>query len=123
MSEYAFRQAVRDEVLAWIGQQQPVFQGLIMRIGDEVAPICVREVRRSLLVRLGELQGDERARVVDTLVEARKLLGMPCPPGEVGEAERVRVHRLIQETLIQVSQLTPPPAAPPAENPQSPEEF
>lgn len=70
----AFRQLVRDELSHWLGQQRAVFDTLAERLADAIVPSVAEEIRRSLMVRLGELQPDERALVGELLADIRQTL-------------------------------------------------
>lgn len=74
MGEYSFRQAVRDEVWHWMDQQKVVVPVIVDALAKAIGPLCEVEVTRKMMVRLGQLDNDERDSVQALLNEVRTLL-------------------------------------------------
>lgn len=74
MLEYGFRQAIRDEVLATVTAQKPLFDALAAAVERRMSPIIEDEVREHFLVRLRALEPGEREQIAEFVAQVRSLL-------------------------------------------------
>jgi hypothetical protein len=113
MSDYAFRQLVREEVVAWCGQQKDIFAALATRVGESVAKDCFEQIRRALLVRLGTLQPDEREIVTRFVQEVRVFIAEVIRYTDYQEGPAVALQKQTAEIAKMLQQMTSMPGVDP----------
>jgi hypothetical protein len=87
MVEDSFRAVVRQEIEVWMDKNRPRFDVMTRRVSEVLLPLLQEEIKNGLLVRIGQLEPDERQQAAMLLEDAAAYIRRYMPAKNVNQWE------------------------------------